>query len=548
MGFRERRRNFEIGLDDPERHLVLSRRYTIADIAAKNARIRADAAAIVAADGTETTYAQLDDRSNRLANALRDRGYDYGMRAAIVAENRAEYPEILFGAAKLGGLVASVNWRLAREELLHCLSVADPDVLFLSDEHAHNREWIKASSELSPTIVSLDGASWGTPYESLRNGGDSTRPATVNDVRPEDGLSVLYTSGTSGLPKGVVISHRAFVARALLRIGTLGLDEDAPDYIAWTPMFHVAGTDPLFAVCLLGGTYHVLERFNPEQIVNRLRQSRTKWLNLMPSTVERMLEYADQHGLREESFPSLSHIGVMPDLVDPDKIRSVTELFDAEYFNTFGLTETGLAPASGNTLPVGAHPTESEFSKLETPLCEVKLVDEDWEEVQLGEIGELTMRGPTLCSGYLGDPEATRDAFRDGWFRCGDLFVRNEDGTLNYVDRRRYLIKSGGENVYPGEIERAILEHPDVSEAVVIRVPDERWGEVPKLYLTPATDATLDSEAVLNHLNGRIANYKHPHYIEFTGSDRFPRSTTGKIVREEVEGWEVSADERVRDP
>jgi acyl-CoA synthetase (AMP-forming)/AMP-acid ligase II len=313
-------------------------------------------------------------------------------------------------------------------------------------------------------------------------------------------------------------------------------------------MFHMISTEPLLTVTLLGGTFYIVNGFKTELVLERHRQADTGYFLFIPGVVDRILEYASKNDIDTAAYESLEKIGALADLVDPDKIERLTELFDAEYLNTFGSTEVGFPPLSNDTIPVGTRPGTADLSKSEGPLCEVRLIDEDWNEVADGEYGEMAVSGPTVFSGYVGNAEANQSEFNAGWFRTGDMFVRNEDGTYDFVDRRKYLIKSGGENIYPAELERVLIDHKAITEAVVVRVPDDEWGEVPKAYISKRADSELSSEDVLDHMDGRIARYKLPQYIEFVDQGKFPRSTSGKIVRGNVEEWSVDNSERVRSP
>jgi len=220
--------------------------------------------------------------------------------------------------------------------------------------------------------------------------------------------------------------------------------------------------------------------------------------------------------------------GVMADLVPRADIARITRLLGAPYANTFGATETGNPPASSNLIPIGVVPER--LCKEQSPFCEIRLVDEDGRDVPDGQPGELWMRGPTLFSGYWG----VTDVFREGYFPMGDVFVRNPDGTLDFVDRRKYLIKSGGENIYPAEIERVLLADARVAEAAVVRRKDERWGEVPVAFVA-RTDATLTAEALLAACKDQLAGYKKPREIVFIAYEAFPRSASGKVIRHELE-------------
>ena len=213
-------------------------------------------------------------------------------------------------------------------------------------------------------------------------------------------------------------------------------------------------------------------------------------------------------------------------------IIELTVLLDAPFVNTFGSTETGSPPASAALLPIGELPEK--LSKRQSRFCEVRLENLEGNDAGVGEPGELLIRGPTLFSGYWANSEANAEAFRDGWFHMGDVFTRNPDGTLDFVDRAKYMIKSGGENIYPAEIERVLLAESRVTDAAVVRKSDARWGEVPVAFLSRADDS-LTADAVKSICRAQLAGYKQPKEIRFIDFDEFPRSASGKIQRHELE-------------
>ena len=224
----------------------------------------------------------------------------------------------------------------------------------------------------------------------------------------------------------------------------------------------------------------------------------------------------------------------MADLVPRHQIAEITELVQAPYANTFGSTETGLPPASAGRIPIGVTPDA--LSKTQSTMCRCRLVDLDDNDVADGEVGELAFRGPTLFSGYWNAPKANAEDFRGGWFHMGDAFRRKEDGTLDFVDRIKYMIKSGGENIYPAEIEQVILADHRVDDAVVVRAPDKRWGEVPVAFVA-ANDPDLTTDDLSQQCRAALAGYKQPKQIQFVALGDLPRSTTGKIQRHEGEKW-----------
>jgi fatty-acyl-CoA synthase len=249
----------------------------------------------------------------------------------------------------------------------------------------------------------------------------------------------------------------------------------------------------------------------------------------MPGMVAAFADELERRGVRPKG---VRLCGVMADLVPGEDIAKITRLLAAPYANTFGATETGCPPCSSNLLPVGQFPAK--LSKEQSRFCEIKLVDPDDREVPDGTPGELCMRGPTLFSGYFRAPEVNAHDFRGGWFHMGDVFVRNPDRTLDFVDRVKYLIKSGGENVYPAEIERVLVKEPRVAEAAVVRRPDAKWGEVPVAFVA-RRDESLTEDDLQKLCRAELAGYKQPKRIHFIAIDEFPRSASGKVQRHELE-------------
>jgi acyl-CoA synthetase (AMP-forming)/AMP-acid ligase II len=503
---------------------------------------------VVSEPHREVTYGEFNERVNALSNSLLDRGYEKGQaRVAVLAENRGEYIEPYFAAAKVGFLVPALNWRLEREELVHCASLVEPDALIVSEQYEEKGEWIAEGLDDPPEIIHLDGEGGEADYETLIEEGSPEEPAPDYQVDPEQGLIVLYTSGTTGLPKGVVISHRAWLARGYTYTIDWNLQR-GDGWIAWAPLFHIISADALPAVFSTGGTYYTPNGFDTERIVDILlekEQGGIGWLFLLPGVINQFLEHLDENDIDVEDMREIREIGALVDLVDPKKVKRVTEKFDIPFKNSYGATEDANVLSAGNDIPVGVLPDDDDLAKVESSFVDLKLIDEDWNEVE-GR-GELAARGPTLCSGYINNPEANSEDFKDGWFRTGDIFVYNDDGSYSFVNRRKYLIKSGGENIYPAELEKVLLQHEEIEEATVVRVSDEKWGEVPRALVSTFNPEKVDVDEMMEMLEENLANYKLPNYFEIIHPDEFPRSATGKVVREEVEGWEVDEASRVRE-
>jgi len=494
-------------------------RLTVGDFLVKHAAARPSAIALQGA-GRALTYADLNARVNRLANALARRSIGRGGRIAIFSENQLAYLELELAAAKLGAIVACLNWRLAAGELAHCIELASPAMLFVSARFAPVLERV---AHRVPQVLRIE-----PEYEALLAAADAREPEAA--AEPEDGLVILYTSGTTGLPKGALISQRAMVARGMAFAAEFGVTPDEA-FLAWSPLFHMAATDFSLATLMLGGKVLVRDGLDMNDLCAVLEAERLGWLIAMPGMIEALIG-----GLKEKrpAVRSVKLVGAMADLVPRHQIAELTALLGAPYLNSFGSTETGLPPASAGIIAVGEVPAS--LSKRESSWCQVRLVDAEDRDVPIGVPGEALVRGPTLFSGYWNAPEANARDFRGGWFHLGDMFVRNAEGTLDFVDRVKYLIKSGGENIYPAEIERILLAHPAVADAVVVRRHDDRWGEVPVAFVA-RNDTALGEAALLAACRETLAHYKVPKQIVFVNAADFPRSSTGKIQRHEVEKW-----------
>ena len=345
---------------------------------------------------------------------------------------------------------------------------------------------------------------------------------------PEDGLVIIFTSGTTGLPKGALISHRAVIARAMIYAAELGAPAD-DTFVAWSPLFHMGANDFTLITLLRGGQVVVIDGYQPEAIIAAIESHRVHYLSVIPGMIEDFVNHLKRRNAKPRP---IGMIGAMADLVPRPLLREITTLLDAPYVNTFGSTETGIPPATGNFVAIGNAPEK--LSKKQNGFCEIRLVDPDGNDVPDGEPGELAIRGPSLFSGYWANDAANREAFRGGWFHMGDVFRRTPEGLLDFVDRAKYMIKSGGENIYPAEIEQFILSDDRIVDAAVVRKPDPKWGEIPVVFAV-RTSASLDEDAVVNLCRGRIANFKLPREVHFVDAADLPRSTSGKIQRHLLE-------------
>ena len=468
-------------------------------------------------NGMRRPYGELDARVRHLAAALASRNVTKGSRIALIAENRAEYIEIQLAAACLGAIVACQNWRLAPDELRHCITLVSPTLVIASARFAARVEALALG--LPSLVIEREHEAMIDEFE---------RAPVVAEIDAEDPLIILYTSGTTGLPKGAAISHRAEIARMCVLRMDLRVTE-ADGFIAWAPLFHMGSTDQALGALMSGATVFIVDGFDAERIVAIMAENRLGWMLLMPGSIEPVVELMKATGLRPKGVCA---IGAMADLVPKALVAELSGLANAPYLNSFGSTETGLAPASAMLFQPGLVPDS--LAKRKSSLCELRLVDPNGDDVPAGEPGEAAVRGPTVFSGYWNAPDINARDFAGGWFRMGDLLRRTPEGGYDFVDRSKYMIKSGGENIYPAEIERVLLADARVRDAVVIRKADAKWGEVPVAFVARADEA-LDHAAIGELCRRALAGYKRPKAVHFIAFEDFPRSTTGKILRHEME-------------
>lgn len=469
-------------------------------------------------ENKQFSYQELEDRSNRLANIFIEMELKPQDRVAILANNCSEYIEAKLAAAKTGIILATQNWRLGDRELQHCLSLVEPKLILTTNELNVNIE--RLDFEDTPKII------FGDDYEERLNAANPRYPDLTID--PENGLVILYTSGTTGLPKGAVVSHRALLTRSLMVASELNTPKN--NYcIAWTPLYHMIASDQVIGELLRGGTVHLVDGYKPDVLIPIIESQKMHWFTMVPGMVGNFINECKQRNVKPKG---INYIGAMADLIPRQEIADATTFFNAPFWNTFGATETGIAPASGSFIAVGDAP--SSLPKRQTAFCDLRLVDSEGNEVADGQPGEVSLKGPFLFSGYWKSDAVNIEDFRNDRFHMGDVMRRNEAGLLDYVDRVKYLIKSGGENIYPAEIEVVVLTDIRVETAVVVRQSNDKWGEVPVMFIV-RRDESLTVDILHNLCKQELSSYKQPKMIIFINDNDLPRSTTGKIQRHLLE-------------
>ncbi|MFJ9589001.1 acyl-CoA synthetase [Streptomyces acidicola] len=483
---------------------------------ARRARKTPHRTALIHGDAT-LTYADLYERTTRLAHALRGTGVRRGDRIAYLGPNHPSYLETLFAAGVLGAVFVPFNPRLAGPEIVHQLADSGAKALVHRPSHAGLVAGLPGDTGVR-TYIEV-----GAEYEALLAGAENEpidQPVTHDDT-----CLIMYTSGTTGRPKGAMLTHGNLTWNAfnVLIDHDLVADERA---LVSAPLFHTAGLNMLtLPVLLKGGTCVLVETFDPAGTFDLIEQHRITFMFGVPTMFDQMARHqrwarADLSSLR---ILTCGGAPVPTPLIARYQERGLT------FLQGYGMTE-----AAPGVLFLDAEHAVSKAGSAGVPhfFSDVRVVRPDMTPVGIGETGEVVVRGPHVMPGYWGLPEETAAAFTDGWFRSGDAARTDEDGYVRIVDRIKDMIVSGGENIYPAEIEDRILAHPDVAECAVIGVPDERWGEVPRAVVVPRDGATVNPDEVLASLAGHLARYKIPKSVVLT--DELPRTASGKLLKARV--------------
>lgn len=490
---------------------------TIGGTALSNATRIRDRDAVIFGD-KRWTWRELGADIANAAAALQACGLRKGDRLAILASNSPEFIIGSHAASRLGAIVVPVNTRLAAPELAHILLDSESAMLAFG---AAETELAETAREASPTVelVSLSPA---TRYPDILAGGYG-EPIHEDRAVEDDDAFILYTSGTTGKPKGSLMDHHRAVWAAMAQIVSLGL-RDGDRYLHLTPMYHSGGTTFLNATTLLGGTHIVVPQFDPASVLEMVERHRVTWLFGVPTMYQQILRL-DASRSRDLSSWRVGVFGAAP--MPAVAVEQLLAAFPhVDFYQQCGQTEAGPTGIYSTMEQVRARPDSS--GHIAQPFVEARVVDARGDDTAAGEVGELVFRGESITKGYWRQPEATADTIRNGWLHTGDLMHVTEDGAMRLVDRLKDVIITGGRNVYSAEVEQAIAEHPDVADVAVIGRPDPEWGATVTAFVTPAADADLTAESIRQHCRSRIADYKIPRQVVF---GPVPRNATGKLQK-----------------
>lgn len=484
------------------------------------------------------TYRALNARAEALGGWLRDvAGVKRGDRVGLVAHNGVEYLDVLFACGKIGAICVPYNWRLHAQELAESVKDTTPRVLFFGDDFRDNVGQVRERLGDSLRLVHLETKSLpqSMPYaETLLH--RPSAPVTNDQVKEEDILCLLFTGGTTGRSKGAMVSYRMVAWNTL---NTLVHEVRPGDVtITHTPMFHTGGL-LVYSVPLLtvGGTVVIMRRWDPEELLKLIQSEKVTLFFAVPTQYQQL---HDSPSFRATNFSTVRFMTSGGAPMPVPLIQAWQAVHSVPFKQGFGMTEFGPGLFS-----MGPEFAISKAGSIGRPnyFIDARLVDDDGREVPVGEVGELVLKGPSMCSGYFNDEAATKESIdAQGWFHTGDLARRDADGFFTIAGRKKDMFISGGENVYPLELESSLYEHPAVQQCAVIGVPDAKWGEVGRAFvvLKPGTSAT--SEELLTHLRERVARFKVPKKVELM--ERLPVSPAGKILKRELREAAIAADSR----
>jgi acyl-CoA synthetase (AMP-forming)/AMP-acid ligase II len=493
------------------------RSFTVYDIYKRNATLFKNQIAI-RSENEKVTYGELFDQVNRVAGWLTGKGVRKGDRIGILAKNYPQFFPLMGGIAATGAIMVPINFRLSAEEIGYNLTNTEPIMIFVDPDFE------KMISDLRSTCPSLrEFVTFGSPngiyisFDSLLK----SQPGNPVELDGDDPFIIMHTAAVQGKPRGAVISHHNLIFCTIQNIAIMGLTREE-SYLNILPLFHIAGIFGALVTMHVGGRNVMISKFDPKVAGKMIDQEKITLIGDFPPI---LLQLLDEQAKGEFTLSSLKHIlGI--DM--QETIKRFESLGHGQFWLVYGQTETmGLTSVCSNREKAGC-------AGKAGPLVDIKIVDEFDHEVEAGRVGEILVRSPLVFHGYWGEEELTKHTFREQWHHTGDAGRMDEDGYLWFAGRKaeKELIKPGGENVYPVEVEKVVLEHPNVQEVSVIGIPDLKFGEGIKAVCVLKPNAKLSEQELIDFVAGRIARYKKPGYVEFVES--LPKKEDGTIDRVKV--------------
>ncbi len=485
-------------------------------------------------EGRRQTYAELQANVNRLANALSDLGVGPGDRIAILQVNCPEHVEVAFAAARLDAVFVPLNFRARPEELRFMINDSGPRVLFVGGRYTELVASLGGGIPSVERFVGLEGLAdnWHDYGRLLQGASDDERfpEADAHDV-----CVIMYTSGTTSFPKGVMLTHDSFSSYILSAVTPADPDIEERNILT-VPLYHIAGVQSLMSAVYGGRTLIIQRQFQPDEWMELVERERADRAMMVPTMLKMLMDHED-FGRRDLSSLRVITYGAAP--MPFETVRRAVEAFPGtQFINAFGQTETAatitMLPPDDHVLTGSEEEVATKLKRLTSigkPLddVEVRIVDERGRTAPAGEVGEIVARGDRLMAGYWGQDDATRETIRDGWLYTGDLGYVDEDGYVFLAGRAKDFIKRGGEMISPEEVEQTLASHPNVEEAAIIGVPDDVWGERVRAIVVPREDGAVEEAELIEFCRQRLASFKKPESVVFI--DELPRNALGKVLK-----------------
>ena len=504
---------------------------TLGDLARFHARERGSKEAFLHA-GRSTSYAEFDGKVNQVANGLLAEGLSAGSRVAFMDKNSDDFYQIVFGAAKAGAVSVGINWRLAPPEVAYILNDSKAEILFVGPDFYALAEAVKDQVPTLRRIIAMEpGHENWTEFAAWRDSQVDSDPQVP--VTPEDVAIQMYTSGTTGHPKGVQLAHRCFFD--LWRYppsADMAFNEwsDQDVNLVAMPSFHIGGVGWGILGIRAGARNIVVKEFTPGDTLEMIQNYGISKLFLVPAAIRMVLQHPDA---RQTDYSSVKFISYGASPIPLDLLREAMEVFQCGFVQLYGMTET---TGSATYLPPEDHDVSGNERMRSAgkpfPGITIKVVDEAGNALPPRQVGEICISSPVNMLGYWNLPEATEKTLIDGYVHTGDAGYLDEDGYVYVHDRVKDMIVSGGENIYPAEVESALFGHPAIGDVAVIGVPDDRWGEAVKAVVVLKTGMSADADEIIGFARDRIAGYKLPKTVDFI--DELPRNPSGKILKREL--------------
>jgi len=483
------------------------------------------------------TYREFNARVNRLAGAILGAGLAKGDRVGILTTNSREFLELYFAAAKTGTIICPYNSMLTPEEIAGLVNYSSPRLLFSQPGFGDVIGGFKDSLETVEKLILTGGGNhpWARGYEDFLGSGSAEEPDV--EVAPDDVQSIYFTSGTTGASKGAMRTHRHLISTAIS-----GIIENQVTYgervLILAPMHHVAFEDNIGRCWFLPNTAVVYDRpFEPGAVIQILERERITSCLMVPTMISAVVHHPDVEKADLSRLKRLYYVGSPMPVELLRKSMSVLEKFGTGFCQQYGQTESG--PLSTILLPedhIADGPPEKvkRLASAGRPVLdyEVRIVGPDGEDLPPGEVGEIALRSVATMKGYWEMPDKTAETIKDGWLHTGDMGTFDEEGYVFLIDRKNDMIISGGENIYPREVEEVLYEHPAVREATVVGVPDEYWGEAVKAVVALHAGESATVEEIMEFCAKKLAGYKRPKSLEIW--EDLPKNATGKLLRRKV--------------